>query len=489
MAIGDKKGKRRPLEKGTAILEPLTGFGELNTSENTAFIQSAPVYNLLPANFRTFTSGSGSAGVENKMFTTKTGTSAGGYGAVQSFRALNYKAGQAGEARFTALFESNVANSWQGVGLISIGDELSFGYNGTTFGIWHRYGGVAEVRTITITGAAGGSENLTLTLNGVGYTIPLTSGSVEHNAYEIATWLNSNQGVWAADQLDDTVIISALSDGAKSSTYSFSSSTATGTIAQNTVGVTKTSTHVPQSTWNQNTFSSLDPSKGNVYQIQYQYLGFGDIQFSIEDPDTGRFEICHIIKYANANTTPSLGNPSLRVGLYCVSLGSTTDLVVRSGSVAAFVQGRTEKTRNPRAFANNQTLSTTNETNVLTIRNRRTYNGYFNQVEIEPLGMSLANETNKNVIVRVRASGDFGVEKNFTNVGTNLISDVDTTAGIISSGSILANFVVAPGAQADKDLTSFAVRIPPSLSIAITAERTGGASGDVTASLTWYEDL
>lgn len=92
----------------TQITKPLTGFGELNTAENIPFIQAAPVYNLLPANFRNFTSGSGSSGVENKMFYSKTGTSVGGYGAIQSFRAINYKAGQASEARFTAIFESNV---------------------------------------------------------------------------------------------------------------------------------------------------------------------------------------------------------------------------------------------------------------------------------------------------------------------------------------------------------------------------------------------
>lgn len=28
-----------------------TGFGELNVAKNTAFIQSAPVYNPIPANF------------------------------------------------------------------------------------------------------------------------------------------------------------------------------------------------------------------------------------------------------------------------------------------------------------------------------------------------------------------------------------------------------------------------------------------------------
>ena len=467
-----------------------TGFGEASIAENSPFVQAAPVYNFTPSNFRNFTATGGTAGVENKMFKVSTGTSAGGYGAVQSFRSINYKPGEGGMARFTGLFESNVATSWQGVGLISIGDEISFGYNGTSFGVWHRYGGLAEVRTITVTGAAGGGgENLTLTLNDTGYTIPLTSGTVEHNAYEIAEWLKNNQSVWEADQVDDTVIIMAASDGAKSGAYTFSSSTATGSIAQDTAGVTKTSDFVAQTSWNRNTMSSLDPTKGNVFQVQYQYLGFGDIKYFVESPETGDFVLVHTIEYANNNTTPSLGNPSLKLGLYAVSLGSTTDLVVRSGSMAGFTQGKRVKTRNPRAYANTQTVSTS-LTNILTVRNRYTYNGYVNQVEVEPLFLTIASESGKNVLVEVRASSDPAVEQNFTNVGTNLVTDVDTTAVTgITGGRLLTSFVVAGNSTVTVDLSKFEIRLPPSLYFVIQGSVTSGANSSVSAALTWYEDV
>lgn len=467
------------------------GFGELTVAENLPFIQASAEYDFVPSNFRTFTSGTGSATTESKMFKTSTGAGVGGYGAIQSFRSINYKAGQGGLARFTGLFESNVASSWQGVGLISIGDEIGFGYNGTSFGVWHRYGGLAEVRTLTVTGAAGGSENLTLTLNGTGYTIPLTSGTVEHNAYEIAAWLNdtANQSVWVADQLDDTVIISAQSDGAKAGSYSFSSSTATGSIAQDIAGVTKTSDFVAQASWNGRPCDWLDPTKGNVFQIQYQYLGFGDIRYYVEDPETGEFELAHTIEYANNNTVPNLGNPGLRLGMYCVSLGSTTDLIVRSGSFAGFTQGVRQKTRNPRAFANTQTVSTS-MTNIMTIRNRRTYNGYFNQIEIEPIFLTVASESGKNVSVELRATSDVGVEQNFTNVGTNLISDVDTTAATgITNGRLLTAFVVAGNSTITIPLADFLIRLPPSLNLVIQGAVTSGANSSVSAALTWYEDI
>lgn len=468
-----------------------TAYNEQLIANNYAFIQSVPVYNLLPANFRAFTTESGTAGVTSKQFTCTTGTSVGGYGAIQSFRALNYKAGVSGTARFSAIFPTGgVATSWQGVGLLNLGDELSFGYNGTDFGIWHRYNGLAEVRTITVTGAAGGSENLTLTLNSVAYTIPLTSGTTAHNAYEISDWLNnsSNQTVWKADQVDSTVIISAQSDGAKAETYTFSSGTATGTIAQNTAGTTKTSDFITQSNWNQNTFEALDPTKGNMYSIVYKYSGFGNIQFFIENQDTGTPTLVHVIKYSNANTVPSMGNPSLRTGLYCVSLGSTTDITVQCAGIAAFMQNIPILTRNPRAYVSTQTVDT-NFTNIFTIRNRRTYNSIINQVEIEPQFLTLASESSKNTEFELRATTDTAVEQNFTAVGNNLISDVDTSVVTVTVGRLLLAGTLAPGETLKLNLTELRIRAPPTIHLVLQARVTGGADSDVTGSLVWIEDL
>lgn len=465
-----------------------TAFGELSVANNIAFIQNTAVYGLIPANFREYTSFSGTTGISDRMFTVTTGTTSFGYGAIQSFRALNYNAGQGGLARFTALFQNNVANSWTGVGLVNLSDELSFGYNGTDFGIWHRYGGVAEVRTIQVTGASSGSTNLTLTLNSVAYTIPLTNGTVEHNAYEIEAWLNANQSVWVADQLDDTIIISSQTDGAKSGTYTYSHATSTGTITQNKAGVTKTSDHITQANWNIDTCVDLDPTKGNVYQIAYQYLGFGDIKFYVEDPETGNFKKVHIIKYANNKTVPSLTNPSLRFGIYAASIGSTTDLTVQCASVGLFVQGKIQKTRNPRAVKNTQSVGTS-FTNVLTLRNRKTYNSLYNQVEIEPINLTISSESAQNVEVEVRGNPTFSGETDFTNVGTNLVGDVDTTNNTTSGGRLLAAFTIGQKGSININLKELEIRIPPSLKLCVTARVTSGSSSNVTAALTYYEDL
>lgn len=467
-----------------------TAFGELSVSQYTPFVQATGVYGFIPSNFRSYTNASGTTSVGDRMFQCSTGTTIYGYGVIQSLRSLNYNAGQGGMCRFAGLFPSSATGAETGIGLVSLSDEFSFGYDDGEFGIWYRRNGKAEVRTITVNTPSSGSTNLTLTLNSVAYTIPLTAGTTAKNSYEIATWLNANQSVWVADQIDGTVIISAQTDGAKSGTYSYSHATSTGTITQNEAGITKTSTHIPRNSWNVNTCSSwgFNETLGNVYQITYQYLGFGNIRFFVENPNDGKFELVHMIEYPNTESTTSIRNPSLRFGAYAASLGSTTDVSVKCSSVALFVQGLTYKTRNPRATKNTQSVGST-LTNIFAIRNRRTYNYIYNQVEIEPVNLTVASESSKNVEVEIRTNPTFSGVTNFLNVGTNLVSDVDTTANTVSGGTLLASFTVAPGDTLVVDLDKFAIRIPPSITVSIAAKVTSGAASNVSASLTYYEDL
>jgi hypothetical protein len=473
----------------------VTAFNEMIAESNVSYIEGSATYGFLPSNFRAFTATGGSTDVANRLFSVSTGTSVGGYGAIQSFRSIPDRVGKSVVCRLSGYFSSNVANSWQGMGLISIGEELSFGYNGVDFGVWHRYGGLSEVRTITVTTGAGGSETLTLTLNSVAYSIPITSGTANYNAYEIAAWLNnsSNQTIWAADQIDDTVIINAVSDGSKSGTYTYSSSGAgAGSIVQDTAGVTKTSSHIPTGDWNGVTlFDGFEPSNGNLYMIQYQNMGYGNVIFSIMNPNTSKYDIVHTIRWANSSASLGLPNPSLRAGFYAASTGATTNLSVYINSIEVSIGGLTTKTRNPRSYSATQAITATDETAILTLRNRRTYNGYNNQVDIEPILVDVSNETARNATLRIRASTNVGIEQDFTNAGENLVSDVDTTAVNFTGGLLLASTSIAPSGKATINLRDIEISLPPTLNIIVSVERaaTGGSNQNFTGTLTWYEDV
>lgn len=477
-----------PLPVSAQLEIDKSAFGESIFAPLTAFVQNNAAYEFMPANFREYNDGVGSGtGIVNRMFAANNGTAVGGFGAIQSFRALNYNSGQGGRARFTAVFPSNVANHWSGVGLVNLTDELSFGYDGTTFGIWYRKEGRAEVRTITVTAAATGATNLTLTLNGVAYVIPLTVTTAAGNAYEIETWLNANQSVWFANQIGSTVIISAESDGPKAGVYSYVHGTSTGTIVQNAAGLSKNSTHIPKASWSLDTCTWLDPTKGNVFQISYPYLGFGSFKFFVKEP-AGDFKLVHVIEYENDNTTPNLRQPSLRFGIYSASTGTTTNVPVYCASVALFVEGMVKKTRNPRAVKHTQSV-TTSLTNILTVRNRRTYNYNYNQVEIDPINVTIASESNQTVEVEIRTAAVFSGPTNYANAGTNLVSDIDTTANTVSNGTLVAAFSVGAKGSVSVNLTDFEIRVPPSLTITIAAKVVSGAASNVTAAFTYYEDI
>ena len=212
------------------------------------------------------------------------------------------------------------------------------------------------------------------------------------------------------------------------------------------------------------------------------------IRFFVEDPESGEFVLAHVIEYPNANTTPSITNPSLRFGIYAASIGSTTNLTVQCASVGVFVQGAVKNTRNPRAVKQTQTVSTS-FTNVLTIRNRRTYNYYNNQVEVEPISLSFSSESTKNVEIEVRGNATFSGSTNFLSAGTNLVTDIDTTANTVSGGTLLAAFTLSNNGNAVFNLKDLEIRLPPSITFTVAARVTSGANASVTAALTYYEDL
>ncbi len=471
------------------VISPANSVGELSVSLANAFVQSLPSYGLTPANFRSYSATGGSVAVESNYFKVSSGTSQGGYGSFQSFRSVTCKAGESVAARFGARFLTSGAGSWQGVGFLTVGDELSFGYDGASFGVWHRYHGKAEVRTLTISAGAGGAENATVTINTVAYTVPLTSGSAALAAKLIADYLTANaSSVLEAWQNGSTVTVNFLTEGPKSGTYSFSSASAAASWAQTTLGVVKTSDFIAQADWNQNVFASLDPSKGNSYQIEYQ-AGYGNVTFSVQEADSGHYVKAHILQLSNVQTLTAVTNPSMRVGLYSVNTTGTANREVRCPSLAAFVQGEIRQTRNPRAAESTKTVSATTLTNLLTLRNRRIFNGNANQAEIEPQIITIASESSKIVYIKVYGGATLAGTPNYADAATNSIAEIDTAGTTVTGGTLLTVFALAPNSQVSFDLTRLKIRIPPTLLFTVAAYVTSGAASSIGCAVTWLEDF
>lgn len=476
----------------------ISAFGQVLTTEPTPVVQISNQYQIDPANrsdLETFTATGGSADNSGNLFRCQTGTSAGGYGVIRSKESLIYRAGEGVEATLTAAFTTGIATSLQFAGAFSLTETLAFGYDGADFGVIYSHNGEAEVQTIQVTGAAGGSESATVTIDGDAFTANLTATTVQGNAFEIARDGAADATVgakWRFEQVDDKVIAIARSVGNKTGTMSFSSSTATATIAETTAGALKTDGHVAQADWNVNTapFSSFDPTELNIYRIVYGYLGISNINFSVYNPDTGRFVLVHRIALASSQSTTSMGAPDLKVGWTAASLGSSgTNLTVVGASAEAAVQGK--EAPNDGSFAADNTVASvsTTLTNILTIKNRIVYGVRFNLGKMLPISASLDNDHNKGAIVEIRSNATLGGVPNYQYEDeSNSVALVDKAATTVTGGTLLDAFTVAAGGDTTVDLAKLNDVINPEDTLTVAAKTISGTSTAMTGAIVWTEE-
>lgn len=495
------------LSVAAEITGPLSAFGDVVTSDITPVAQAEAVYGLINSveTFIDATPGTGSVDTNSGNFRCQTGTGVGGYGVIRTSRPVPYRPGQGCVYRFTALFDhaNRVANSLQFVGAYSSTNGFVVGYDGAnSFGVMHRTGGQHEIRVITLSAGASGAETLTLTLNSVGYSIPLTSGTTAHNAYEIEQWLNdsANQGVWEAYQNANTVVLFGLNVGALSGTYSFSSSgTAAATIAQTTAGATNTETWVYQGSFTHDQLDGTGPSrmtidteKGNVFEIALPYLGYGAVDVKIQNPETRRFFTFHRWKFPNSRTTPILNNPTLKVGMAAASLGSTTNLTVQAGSFMGGIYGKLLPQERSRGVSNQKASISTTLTSIVAIRVRSVFNGAVQLAEFLPKIISVGAEAGKSVTIKVLLNPTFASNTNWQYVEEDQsIIEYDTTGGTFSNvGTEVATFVVFGDSSAppfyfseiDGDGGGTFLQRGDVLCVAAVAQ--SGPSATVTASIT-----
>lgn len=474
-----------------------TAFNDLKAESNTPITQISAEYGLLGQVLTVEDSAAsgGTAVIDNK-FTAQTGVAASGLASILTLRQLSYKSGQGAVCRISALFSPGVVLNQQAAGLISAENVFAFGFIGVEFGIIHAHGGESESQELTVTTPSAGAENATVTVDGVGYTVPLTAGTVQHNAFEIANSLSSQVPNYRSTSNNDEVVAQARISGPQGA-FAFSSGTAAAAWVQTVAGVNPTVDFIDQSDWNIDTRETgdvLDPEKGNVYQIQYQYLGFGGIKFYIEDSDTGSFVLVHIIRYANKNTTTSVTNPSFRVGWLTRNIGNTTNITISGGSAGAFIEGAIVRSTPPRAEGNDQLSVGTTLTNIIAFRNRIHFGGKVNRVEILPLLATLSTQSGKSAFFEIRADPIFsGGDLDFSYIDKdNSVMEIATDAVTVSGGRLIGSITVVAGSSEQLEFNTQSEQTFASLpgqTFSIASRISSGAAADMQATGTWTEDI
>jgi hypothetical protein len=273
---------------------PTSTFGEVSTISITPQGQGDFVYGINNQTFTTSSFVNGTVTVVSGVCELESGTSPSGSATVQLRRGLKYRPGQGSMARLTALFSEPDAGNAQFIGAGTAENGYFIGYFGTSFGILHSESGQREIRKLTIiTGS--GTEDVTVTLNGNSIVVPVTGGNdTSRTAYQLglADYSQLGSGGWLAEAQGDSVyFISARSSNLLTGSYSVAGSSIVGAFTREKAGENQVNTFIPSGSFNLDKLDgkgqsgmTLDPQMGNVYELQFQYLGFGNAQFEVEDP-------------------------------------------------------------------------------------------------------------------------------------------------------------------------------------------------------------
>ena len=490
--------------EAVAITGPLSAFGEVSVAEPVTIAQGDFVYGINTRVFTTGTFSGASVNVSNGMVEVSSSTDTSGCGEVRTRRGLKYRPGQGSLIRGTAIFDTPVANNKQ---LVGIGNEESgyyFGYDGEDFGILHRETGVVEVRKVEITSGAN-TGDVTVTLNGNSVVVSVIGGSdTTQTAYQLSKADYSNVGEgWVTDVVGSEVFfISTRPASGKTGTYSVAGATIAGTFSQVLAGVNPTDTFIPSGSFNADKLDGtgpsemvLDPAKGNVYQVGYQYLGFGNAHFSVEDPDTGNFIKVHEIKNTNNRTTPVLRNPNMSPKLISLNEGNNTNVVVKGGSLAGFVEGRINNL-DP-TYSKAVTFSSANDNAfldqpVLALKVNALYNDKICYGEFDILSINCSNEnTAKTLTVGLFEGVDIGGEVDYQYIDeTNSIVSFSTlvpgTNTITTATAIpFYTFAVAPQSSVSFPVIDLKFVIPRTANLVVAFKSSQDITGDL--SLNWFE--
>jgi hypothetical protein len=477
-----------------------SAFGELLVAEPTPVIQLQFPYNINADLVESRENALGTVTESQGMAVIQSGAIANSAAHMLSIEPLKYEPGQGALVRFTALFTAGAANSVQLAGIGDVGDGLFFGLNGAAFSILRRRLGGPEIQTITVTnGATVTSGNITITLDGETRVVAVVEDDTAREvAVKIANadWTDVGLG-WTAYVNNATVILKSWSDGDKSGTMSFADTDSTGvaaSLAETLAGASVSNEWIAQASWNLDpadgtgTLPTLDPTKGNVYQIRYQWLGFGLLTFAIENPTTGRFIDVHQIRYANANTVPSLQNPTLPLHIMSKNTSNTSNLTVKTSSMAGFVEGRIEEYPLQRAASGKSTAVGTTELPILSIKNDIIHQSKLNRVQIRPEYLSVATEGAKPIIIRIRLNPTLTGTPAFSAFDAAVsTASVDTAASGLTGGEDILTVLLGKTDSELIFLNELKERLHPGDVFTITAEATSGSNHEAVVALSWGE--
>ena len=462
-----------------------SAFGENLAIPLTPKVQGDAVYGLDPREFETFTfTASGIATNGDSRFNVSAGSDANSYGVIRSTNFLRYRPGQGAVTRFTASFSNNPVGFTQRAGLFNQEQAVQIGYAHTNgqFGVLRANGGKAHIHDFNFTTLANGT--VTVTLNGVAFTgVVLSAGTIAGNISQLAQGLRSQalfNALYVLEYDQGRLRFLSTSLGAQTGTFNMTS-TATITFTQQArqVGETQTENWTFQEDFNIDKLDgtgysgiTLDPSKLNVYQINFRWLGAGEIRYAIENPSNGDMIFFHHEHYTNKNEYPHLDNPSMKVGYVAANINNGVGVVTcRGASFLGAIEGVVERTRLPYSATATRTDSMNSPGSLyhlISLKNKLIYQGKINTRDLIPMRLTASvNTVGDPAVIYLYYNP---IPTNYlrwttqTDFNASLYATQDSTGLFIlpaQSTPPIAAYHMTSNSTIDVDLSDIGIHIPP----------------------------
>jgi len=461
-------------------LSQKTSYGDLATSESNAVVQASAQYGILK-DVSAAVGPSGTAIEVNSLYSCTSGIDVAGFGSITTEDSLIYRPGQGEKDLFSARFGTPQALSEQFSGLANTTSGIGFGYNGTDFGILFRSGGAIEIQELTVTTQAGGAENATVTIDGTGYTVPLTAGTVQYNANEIAVSLSAQVPAWFFHAVDDQVIASAFIAAPVVGAFAFTSSTAVASWVQDAAGVLPVDEWIDQADWSDGAPLGFDPDLLNNYKLQ---LGPGIAYFSILSAETHAYEMVHILNKNNITTSVGIENPTFGHTWYALNRGSTTSVETEGSFTGLYREGPNRVVSADDSIQNTLIGVSTTPIPIVTLRSRLAINSVVNLATAIVKSMQVTTDSSKAFVVTLIEGGTL-TDPVFQYIDeSSSVMDVDVSATAVTGGTSIS-FAGLTQLSAD-DLN---VRLDFGAQLTIAVNVTSNPVSEFTSTLTFVEDL
>lgn len=235
-------------------------------------------------------------------------------------------------------------------------------------------------------------------------------------------------------------------------------------------------------------FLGFDPSFGNVYEIEYQWLGYGAIRGWIENPATGLPGLVNTINYTNSNVLPSVFNPNLPIRIELVNAGNTTSLSAFCASAGIYCQGPFNSS-GARFSVGNRKTAIGAETSIFALQNKATFQGKTNRgrIHIDSIGSAISGGSDSQY--RMVLNPTLGGAPSFTDINTTQsIAAFDVAGTTVTGGTEIRRGPTVGNFQLQEEVSQLQIRLNPSDLLVMAA---GSFAGNVAPnlSLSWTEEL